>query len=80
MPKSKFFEEKYPNVCHFVDELGWIEIGENQQIKSWVRAYSYGGTVYEGKSCYPSMEAALQDLDAGIKAYIDNFTNFLCLT
>jgi len=30
-----------------------------------------GGTVYQGKGSYPSMEAALQDLDAGIKAYME---------
>ena len=40
-------------------------------IASFVRAYEFGGTVYEGKDSYPSMEAALQDLEAGIKAYLD---------
>jgi hypothetical protein len=30
-----------------------------------------GGTVYEGQDTYPSVEAALQDLEAGIKAYFD---------
>ncbi|MEC4814990.1 MAG: hypothetical protein SAK29_17170 [Scytonema sp. PMC 1069.18] len=71
MPKSQTFEEKYPNLCRFVEEIGWIEIGESEYINSFVRAYSYGGTVYHGKASYPTMEAALQDLDAGIKAYLD---------
>jgi hypothetical protein len=71
MPKPKNFEEKYPNLSRFVEERGWIEIGESEYIDSFVRAYDLGGTVYEGKASYPSMEAALQDLDAGIKAYME---------
>jgi hypothetical protein len=71
MPKSKLFEEKYPNLCRFVEEIGWIEIGESEYIDSFVRAYDNGGTVYEGKASYSSMEAALQDLDVHIKAYMD---------
>jgi len=71
MPKSKNFEEKYPNLCRFVEEQGWIEIGESRYINSFVRAYDLGGTVYQGKGSYPSMEAALQDLDVGIKAYME---------
>jgi hypothetical protein len=40
-------------------------------ITSFVRAYDEGGTVYEGKSSYPSMDKALADLEAGIQAYLD---------
>jgi hypothetical protein len=28
-------------------------------------------TVFEGENSYPSLEAALKDLKAGIKAYLD---------
>lgn len=71
MPKSKTFEEKYPYLGRFVEEQGWIEIGQSEHIDSFVRAYDFGGTVYEGKASYPSLEAALQDLEAGIKAYME---------
>ena len=37
---------------------------------SFVRVYDMGGTVYEGKSSYQTLEAAFQDLEAGIKAYV----------
>jgi len=30
-----------------------------------------GSTVYEGEDSYPSLESALQDLEVGIKAYLD---------
>jgi hypothetical protein len=71
MPKSKTFEEQYPTIHRFVEEIGSIEIGQHEMISSFVRAYDFGGTVYEGKDSYPSLEAALQDLEAGIKAYLD---------
>jgi hypothetical protein len=71
MSKLKNFEEQYPNLCRFVEEYGWIEIGESQHINSFVRAYALGGTVYHGKESYPNMEAALSDLDSGIKEYMD---------
>jgi hypothetical protein len=38
-----------------------------------VRAYDPGDTVSEGKASYSSMEAALQDLDSGMKAYIEKW-------
>lgn len=40
-------------------------------ISSFVRVYDLGGTVYEGKDSYPSLKEALQDLEAGIKACLD---------
>jgi hypothetical protein len=71
MLKSKIFEKEYPIIHRFVEEIGWIEIGQHEMISAFVRAYDLGGTVYEGQDNYPSLEAALQDLEAGIKAYLD---------
>lgn len=73
MPKSKTFKEQYLTIHRFVEEIGWIEIGQHEVISSFVRAYDQGGTVYEGKASYPSMEAAFQDLEAGIKTYLDKW-------
>ncbi len=72
MPKANSFEEKYPHLNRFVEERGWIEIGDSEYINSFVRAYDLGGTVYHGKSSYPSMEAAFQDLEKHIKAYFED--------
>ena len=71
MPKSKTFEEQYPTIHRFVEENGWIEIGRNEMISAFVRAYDLGGTVYEGEDSYPSLDAALQDLEAGIQTFLD---------
>lgn len=66
MPNHKTFEERYPTIHRFVEE-----IGQDNVITSFVRAYDEGGTVYEGKSSYPSMDAALADLERGIQAYLE---------
>ena len=68
MPKSKIFEDQYPTIARFIAALGWIEIGEDDIISAFVRAYDIGGTIYEGQPSYPSLESAFQDLEAGIKA------------
>lgn len=73
MPKFKTFDQKYPYLCHFVEEQGWIEIGQSEYIDSFVRAYDFGGTVDEGKASYSNMEVALQDLEAGIRAYVEKW-------
>jgi hypothetical protein len=71
MPKSKIFAEKYPDIDYFAEEIGCIEIGDHEMISSFVRGYSHGGSAYEGKSSYPNLDAAFQDLDRGIKACIN---------
>jgi hypothetical protein len=58
---------KYPNISRFVEEEGWIEIGDNEMTSAFVRAYNEGGTVYEGKSSYLNLDKALEDLDKGIE-------------
>ncbi len=71
MPKSKIFEDQYPTIARFVEVQGCIEIGQHEMTPAFVRAYDMGGTVYEGKSSYPTLDAALKDLEAGIKAYLE---------
>ena len=67
MATSKSFEQQYPAIDHLLDgELGWIEVGENDMISAFVRAYCEGGTIYEGKNSYPNMAEAFKDLDRGI--------------
>ena len=71
MPNHHTFEQQYPTIQRFVKEIGWIEIGQDSVVTSFVRAYDQGGTVYEGKSSYRSLDAALADLEVGIQAYLD---------
>jgi hypothetical protein len=71
MSKPKTFAAKYPSIDYFVEEMGCIEIGNHEIIPSFVRASDHGGTVYEGKSSYPNLDEALQDLEQAIKTYLE---------
>jgi hypothetical protein len=76
MPKSKTFAEKYPSIDYFVGEIGCIEIGDHEMIPSFVRAYHQGGTVYEGKSSYPNLDEALQDLEENHPLEYQKFSKY----
>jgi hypothetical protein len=61
MSNNQSFEEKYPNLSDFAYYQGKIEIGYDYNTRSFVMAYDEGGTVYEGKSKYKTIEDALAD-------------------
>jgi len=44
-----------PPFIAFIEEIGWIEIGQHEVI-SPLSAYDQSGTVYEGKASYPNMK------------------------
>jgi hypothetical protein len=64
------FAEAYSNIVHWVLGGGWIEVGHTDYTRSFVRACDEGGMVFEGDSSYPTLEAALKALDAGIMAWL----------
>lgn len=74
MPKANTFAEQYPHLSRFVEEQGWIELGYNDDMpyRAFARAYDAGGTVFEGKSRYKTIDAALQELEAKVKAYLED--------
>ena len=40
------FQDDYPNITHWVKKHGWIEIGQNGYLKSFVRVLDEGGMVW----------------------------------
>jgi len=62
---------KFPNVEHWVFSGGWIEIGKEPYLGSFVRAYDEGGMVWEGDKKYKTLEETLRALDDGIGAWLD---------
>lgn len=69
MNNNQSFEKKYPNLANFVYSQGKIEIGYDYTTP-FVIAYDEGGTVYEGKDEYDSLEEAFHDLETGISQYL----------
>jgi len=64
------FEDTYPTITRWVIEIGRIEIGQDEMSRSFVRAIDEGGMIWEGREDYATLDAALQDLEAGIAAWI----------
>jgi hypothetical protein len=64
------FATLYPNIAAWVQN-GWVEIGRDEDSPSFVRALDTGGLVWEGKARYPTLHAALKDLDAGFAAWLE---------
>jgi hypothetical protein len=50
---------------------GWIEIGQDDDSQSFVRALDMGGMVWEGKPKYKTVDAALDDLEAALEKIIE---------
>ena len=67
---AQSFESTYPTIARWIQEYGWIEIGQDDMSQSFVRALDEGGLVWEGQEDYATLDAALQDLENGLAAWI----------
>jgi hypothetical protein len=56
------FETAYPNIAHWVQSAGWIQIGRDDYNDSFLQAVDEGGTVWEGRKSYKTLDEALQAL------------------
>lgn len=65
------FSSTHPNIAAWTESHGWIEIGQDEDSQSFVRALDMGGMVWEGKSKYKSVDAALDDLEAAHEKIIE---------
>ena len=50
---------------------GWIEIGQDDFSRSFIRVLDSGGLVWEGKTTYDTVAAALAEADAAIGRWIE---------
>lgn len=68
--KADQFAKAYPTLSEWVRGGGWIEIGSDQNVSSFLRALDEGGMVWEGEDNYDTMDEAFQALEAGIAAWV----------
>lgn len=69
------FEAHFPNISAWVTGGGWVEIGVSETYTGvFVRALDEGGTVFEGKTDYPTVDDAMQDLEGAIAAWYEENT------
>lgn len=60
------FEQTYPHITEWVTSWGWIEIGNDGMAGSFIRALNEGGLVWENDRTYPTLDDALQALEAAL--------------
>ena len=65
------FEERYPHVASWVTDGGRIEVGDEPMLRSFIRAIDEGGMVWEGAESYETLEAAFEDLERGLGAWME---------
>ena len=66
------FATTYPNIARFIQTTGTIEIGHhhNFPMTSFIRAFVEDGLVWESADDYPTFDAALADLEAGLGEWL----------
>jgi len=62
--KPTGFEQMYPNIARWVTSYGWIEIGNDGQSSSFVRALNEGGLVWEDNDEDATLDEVLQACEA----------------
>jgi hypothetical protein len=67
---AQSLDATYPIIARWVQEYGWIEIGQDGMSQSFIRTLDNGGVVWEGQEYYPTLDAALQDLETGLIAWM----------
>ena len=63
--------EKYPSITDLINSGGELSIGFTYGMEVVAIANDEGGTIWEGKLKYESLEALLQDAEIGIKKWIE---------
>ncbi|MCX7067296.1 MAG: hypothetical protein NTW85_06355 [Methylococcales bacterium] len=56
-------DTKYPNISNWIENYGWIELGQDDCSDSMVRILDEGGMVWESKKPYKSLDALFNDLE-----------------
>jgi len=62
--KATRFEQMYPHIAKWVSSYGWVEIGDDGQSSSFVRALNEGGLVWEDNDANATLDEVLEALDS----------------
>jgi hypothetical protein len=62
---------KYPYITDLINNGGSLNMGYIWEMGITAVAFDEGGTIWEGKKHYDSIEALLDDAESGIKIWAD---------
>ena len=65
------FSKEYPNLEWWIENQGWIELGEDEYSSSWLRILDLGGMCWEDKKS-KSLDEALKNGDIWMSSEIKN--------
>lgn len=61
--KKDVFAKSFPHVNRWIEEQGWIEIGQDEYSRSLVRTIDEGGLVWESKKQHVTVDKTLEALE-----------------
>jgi len=65
------FEANYPAIAEWIDSFGWIEIGNDGNSDSLIRALDEGGLIWESKKKYKTLDEAFQACEQALAEWIE---------
>lgn len=68
---AESIDQRFPHLSEFVMTHGWIEIGQDDFSRSFVRALDIGGMLWEGRETYATLDEALRELDTALKEWME---------
>jgi hypothetical protein len=72
--RNDLFANTFPNITRWVTQQGWIEIGQDENSKSLVRAIDLGGLVWESSEKQTSIDDALHALENYLEKWFEKNT------
>lgn len=60
------FADAYPHITRWITTYGWIEIGEDDYRRSFVRVLDIGGMVWEGGALDTPLDEVLRTVDTAL--------------
>jgi hypothetical protein len=70
IPEGSSFEDRYPSLADWIIGGGWVEIGYEENTRSFIRVLDEGGMPWAGERNYPSIDAALEAAEAGVNEWV----------
>ena len=78
--KTDIIAETYPCMARWLEAYGRIEFGLCSQTRSFVRVFDEGGLVWKGRRNYKSLDAALNDCEAGVGRWLrEEMSESICV-
>ena len=65
-PDQGTLDQVYPHIADWVYGGGWIELGQNEYSRSFIRVLDTGGMLWEGTTRYRSLDALFRDAEAAL--------------